>query len=275
MPDGATSVDKPLNEPAHRIKTWKQFAREVRSQGCQLLKRLDEFPNSILVAGCQRSGTTVLSRVLTGTAGMVNYWFGKDDELAAALLLAGRVAHEPRGRYCFQTTYVNECYHEYFAHRNGHRLIWVLRNPFSVVYSLVYHWRRFAFNELFRACGMPLLDADESKRYRRFGVWGVNRVTRACLSYQGKVSQIFEISKRMGEDRVLVVEYDDIVEHRDKLLPYIYDFVDLSFKNEYGQSIHARSLRKAEKLSSKEFAKIETLCVPVYHEAKKFIRYRL
>jgi ligand-binding sensor domain-containing protein len=43
-----------------------------------------------------------------------NYWFGRDDELDAALILSGHVDHQQNGRYCFQTTYINECFREYF-----------------------------------------------------------------------------------------------------------------------------------------------------------------
>jgi Holliday junction resolvasome RuvABC ATP-dependent DNA helicase subunit len=40
---------------------------------------------------------------------MVDFSSGEDDELDAALILAGFVEHTPRGRYCFQTTYLNIC----------------------------------------------------------------------------------------------------------------------------------------------------------------------
>ena len=66
-----------------KIKTWKQFAHKVRSKGCNLLKRIDEFPDSVLVAGCQRSGTTMLARLITQNEAMVNYYLCPDDELAA------------------------------------------------------------------------------------------------------------------------------------------------------------------------------------------------
>jgi hypothetical protein len=45
----------------------------------------------------------------------------------------------------------------------------VVRNPFSVIYSLVNHWKRFAFNELFQAVGAQSLSAAERQRYERFG----------------------------------------------------------------------------------------------------------
>jgi hypothetical protein len=43
--------------------TWPKFARSVRSKQDKLLSRLEEFPDSILIAGCQRSGTTMLARI--------------------------------------------------------------------------------------------------------------------------------------------------------------------------------------------------------------------
>ena len=41
---------------------------------------------------------------------------------------------DPAGRFCFQTTYLNNHVFEYFEH-DHYQLIWVLRNPFSVVVS--------------------------------------------------------------------------------------------------------------------------------------------
>ena len=121
------------------IQSWKRFHKEVRLKGCHLLRMLGKFKNPVLVAGCQRSGTTILSRVITQSDGMVNYPSRPDDELDAALILSGVEEHESRGRYCFQTTYLNECYTEYFRDEYDYKLIWVLRNPFSVVYSMKYN----------------------------------------------------------------------------------------------------------------------------------------
>lgn len=253
------------------ISTWKEFARRVRSRGCSLLARLDDFPRSVLVAGCQRSGTTMLSRIITGSDGMVNYWFGPDDELDAALILSGWVPHEPRGRYCFQTTYLNECYGEYFQYRNGHKLIWVLRNPYSVVYSLLHNWTRFALNELFRACGAPYLEGRQQRFYRWFGTLGVSRLHRAVLAYNGKVSQVFELHEGLGPERVLVVDYDDLVRHRETILPQIYAFIDLAYREDYARAIHTKSLGKANRLSGRERWLIQRYCVPVYEKARKLV----
>jgi hypothetical protein len=125
-----------LKSDTIQITDWGQFARRVRVDGCELLMNLDSFSDTILVAGCQRSGTTALSRLITESEGMTNFWFGQDDELDAALILAGRVQCENQGRHCFQTTYIDDNYHEYFDHKN-YKMIWVIRNPYSVVYSML------------------------------------------------------------------------------------------------------------------------------------------
>lgn len=251
------------------IRTWKQFARYVRPDN-NLLVSLDQFPNSILVAGCQRSGTTMLARIFTKSDGMINYWFGEDDELDAALILSGHVDHECQGRYCFQTTYLNERYPEYFNH-SGYKLIWVLRNPFSVVYSLLYHWKRFAFNELFQNCGYQLLDAALQRKYDTFGNWGVKRLTRACMSYNGKTSQVFEIYEKLGPENMMIVDYDELVSHKETILPTIYEFVGLPFQDKYTGYINVASINKAKRLSEKERITIEELCIPVYEKARKLI----
>jgi hypothetical protein len=254
-----------------KIKTWRRFAAQVRSKGCGLLGCLDQFPDSILVTGCQRSGTTILSRIITQSDGMTDYWEGKDDELDAALILSGQKQSPGKGRYCFQTTYLNECYREYFEHNGGYRVIWVLRNPFSVVYSMLYHWGRFAFNELFQVCGAELLDDAMAKRYSRIGRFAVPRILRACLAFNGKVSQLFELKKHLPDNAMIVIEYDDLVQDTEHVLPRIYSFIELPYKLQYGQKIHKKSTRKKKRLSQKEDDFVQQFCMPVYERAKKLL----
>lgn len=259
------------NMPYPRISSWPQFARHVRSKEENLLKELHRFPNSILVTGCQRSGTTMVSRIITKSEGMMNYWFGKDDELDAALILSGAEEHAPQGRYCFQTTYLNDRYHEYFTLDHSHRVVWILRNPYSVVYSLMYNWGRFAFNELFRLCGSDFLDWEERCRYDRFGRIGVSKIKRACLSYNGKVSQLNEVMGAVSKERIIVLEYDELVNNKESQLPKLYDFIGIKYKPEYVEFIHTKSMSKARQLSRREKEVVQKLCIPVYEEAKKYI----
>lgn len=251
------------------IKTWKKFATKVRSRGCHLLMRLDDFPGSILVTGCQRSGTTALARLITSSEGMVSYWQGKDDELDAALILSGEVIHEPKGRYCFQTTYVNECYLEYLNYTKSHRMIWVTRNPHSVVYSMLNNWGRFAFNELFRSCGARYLTGKDSVRYQKYGRFSIPRVRRACLSYIGKTNQLFELKTSHWKDRLIVIDYDELVLNKGLILPELYKFVELSYKQKYGDKLNAGNIDKAKQLKQHEWSIIKELCSPIYDKAKK------
>lgn len=255
------------------IKTWKQFDKKVRPEMSNLLKNLDNFSNSVLVTGCQRSGTTILSRIITQSDGMVNFWFGKDDELDGALILSGLVNYTKPGRHCFQTTYLNECYHEYFNYSNGHKIIWVLRNPLSVVYSLLYNWERRPLNGLFDGCGVHLLNDKQKIRYEKYGHWVINRLSKACLSYNGKTQQLFEIKERLGDRKVMVVEYEDLVLKGEKVLSAIYDFLELQYKPSYTDKISLKSLSKADRLSFAKKAFIEKNCMPIYEKAKTLVSY--
>lgn len=252
------------------INSWAQFDRKIRFSGRELLGELDHYRNAILVAGCQRSGTTALSRLITRSDGMVKFQYGVDDELDAALLLSGWVPHQPRGRYCFQTTYLNNSYPEYFEH-DGYKLIWVLRNPGSVIYSMLYNWKRSALNRLFRHCGADLLDDEDKWKYKHFGAISIPRMIRACLSYNAKVSQCFMLSERIGKDRFLVVDYENIINNKDSVLPMIYDFVGLAYKSDYKELIHPGSLNKANKFYGKHRELLDNLCVPIYERACKLV----
>ena len=258
-------------KPICEIKTWKQFNRRVRAGTSRLLKRLDDFPRSVLVCGCQRSGTTMLARIIISSEGMVDYCFSQDEELDAALILAGRVGHIPQGRYCFQTTYLNERVYEYYTIDEGHKLIWLIRNPFSVVYSMCYNWRRRALNHLFQTCGLCQLTGDDKRRYERFGGWGLGRLAKACFAYIGKTSQVFELRRRLGPERMMILDYEQLVVSKDEVLPEVYRFIDLPYKRDYAEQIHAMSLQKAAKLNAAQRQIVEHLCMPVYEKAKLLV----
>jgi hypothetical protein len=247
---------------------WQSFARDVRGKQEKLLVRLSEFRNSILVTGCQRSGGTMLSRIFTNSEGMNNYWFGKDDELDAALILSGAVPHTIRGRYCFQTTYLNERWNEYFEHQQRYKMIWCLRNPYSVVYSMVYNWKNFALNELFLSCGFTYMNHEDRVRFQRFGLWGIPRIRRGSYAYAGKVSQLFSLQKGLPSGVLNVVEYDDLVRNKNNILPWLYDRVSVEFRNSDINSISERSLGKKERLSDAERKQVDASCADIFERAR-------
>jgi hypothetical protein len=254
------------------IDTWVKFSNQVRSKGCNLLKQLDTYPNSILVTGCQRSGTTMLSRIIRESDGIVDYWSGKvDDELEGALILSGNLPHHPKGRYCFQTTYLNQCFHEYYGHGNGHKILWVLRNPFSTIYSLRYNWPKRALENTFRDSVSLSLGIKDKLLYSLAGDRLYDNLKKACLLYSWKLSQLFELYSKLGPLAIMVIDYDDLVMEKDKILPCVYDFIDLPYKTSYAGKIHTSSVDKKKLLTAKEMDIVKSHCEDSYLKAKNFI----
>lgn len=252
------------------ITNWEQFNRIIRLRDCKLLGKLDDFPNSILVTGCQRSGTTMLSEIISQSDGLKSFQFTADSELDAALILSGYKSLKVGGRYCFQTTYLNNKYSEYYEHLDGHRIIWVLRNPLSVVYSMLYNWGGTP-DRLFFACGVKQLKGLDKIKYRLLGTKGVSILRRACWGYTGKTSQLFELRSRFSHDSLMVVDYDDLVNRKEVVLPAIYRFISLEYSAEYGNNIHNKSLAKTNRLSKHERRVIKSLCYPIYLKARSFL----
>ena len=119
------------------ISSWVKFEKQIRKRDDQLLEKLNDFPNAILVAGCQRSGTTAITNILREAIGMPPFSVTRDDELDGALILCGHASSSFQGRCCFQTTYLNERVTEYSKH-DDFKLTWVIRNPHAVVSSMLW-----------------------------------------------------------------------------------------------------------------------------------------
>jgi hypothetical protein len=238
----------------------------VRRRGLPLLKNLPSYPRCILVAGCQRSGTTMLTRFIARAPTFARLRLTADDELDAALALAGLVDLPNDLRYCLQTTYLNECFLEYRQLQPDQRLIWVVRNPYSVVYSMVHNWSRFALKELYEGCGV--LGANSPRQRRSNLLWplGPSRFEQACLAYRGKAAQILSIRHMLRREQLLIVDYDLLSAAPGEWLPRIFEFADAPYDPAWANEVRRSPATKADVLSSRARRLIEQLAGPTYRE---------
>lgn len=263
------------NKNMSGISSWKDFRTDVRASGTELFHSLGEFPDAVLVTGCQRSGTTILARIIAQSEGMCAYSFTDDDELDAALILSGRISGMAKARYCFQTTYMYDSLGEYAARIAGQKVIWVLRNPHSVVCSMLYNWKLSALNELFMGCGIRYLREPYRYRLQRFGILGVPRIVRACLAYRAKLDEVFFLRERLPETALTIIDYDDMVSAKHQVLPAIYAQIGLSYKPEYGDRLKAASLEKSKRLSDAERRQVDAICLDIYQSARQLINLKV
>ncbi len=250
------------NKSSSKITNWRQFSKRIRNSEKNLLEKLPNFPNSILVTGCQRSGTTIMARIFTQSNGMVNYWSGLDDELDAALILSGVEQSPHQGKYCFQTTYLNECYQEYINTPNSVKIVWVLRNPVDVVNSMLNHWRSTALWELYTHCG------NSNKNEKKISPlsFPFKRLEIACASYYGKLSQLLELSSVLPSDKLLVVNYEDLLINNRSILPDVFKFASLEYDSSYALKLHkTNNVFVCDRLRFE----IEKYCETIYGNAKK------
>lgn len=257
-------IDIAQRPALRRFCSWSRFHRGPRRCPQPLLSKLSRYPNAVLVAGCQRSGTTMLTRIIAQSANFRGLALTDDDELDSALALCGEVDLPNRTRYCFQTTYLNERYLEYAMMGPDHRLIWVLRNPRSVVYSMAYNWRRSALNELYRTCGRTLANNERLRNVHWPWPWGPSRIEKACLSYSAKTAQIKAIRDVVAPHQVFVLDYDDLVNTPQEWLPRLFEFIGEPYDPGYARSMRTSSLRKAERLSATASRLVADTAEPVY-----------
>jgi hypothetical protein len=248
------------------VHSWADFHDVVKQSDRPLLARLDDYDDSVLVAGAHRSGNTALSRLLKRADGIADHCFGADDELDGALLLAGFVARQTDGRHCFQTTYLNDRYQEYFEH-DGFRLIWMLREPRSVVHSLLQSWKRAGSNRSFVDREARVLDRNGASAAPGGGSSACSRLDKACASYVAKTEQTFALRERLGA-RMAIVDYDDLVAHRDALLPQLCEFADIPYDRELTRQLHGKNARNGDRLAAWEGRHVDDVCAAVYRKAR-------
>lgn len=250
------------------ITSWQQFTKLVRRSNRPLLQHLGDFHEPILVAGCQRSGTTMLSQILNESAGMAHYGWGNSLELDGALILSGAVEYTPlsNSRYIFQTTYLDDHYREYIEHQGQFKLIWIFRNPASVVYSLLYNWPARSLEGAFNFYILEKMKKIDQIMYSLIGSIWVSHVREACLLYKAKNTQLLELMNIMGKEAIFVVDYDDLVQKKETILPQIYRFVGLEYDGRYLQKINNKSIDKKKQLSRRELGIIGQIAEPVYRD---------
>ena len=274
-PFGPADLSGPERSLARRYHSrrhgWKRFARDFRGRSEPLLSMLGTFPGAVLVAGCQRSGTTMLTRVIAASRDFRRFAFTHDDELDAALILAGAIHLPAAGRYCFQTTYLNERYGEYSLLGAEQRLIWVVRNPHSVVYSMVHNWRRYALEDLYRSCGRDPAQADGMDIPWWKCMFADGWAEKACRAYRGKAAQIFELRQLLPAERLLVVDYDALVRDPSAWLPRVFAFIGTSGDGAAGSRVRRDSIGKSKRLSDRERALVSRLAQPTYERTQELV----
>jgi hypothetical protein len=256
-----------------KYRSWQRFHAGPRQETQPLTRALATYPDAALVAGCQRSGTTMLTRIIARARGFRSLQLTHDDELDAALALCGYIDLPRDTRYCFQTTYLNGRFPEYRTLAPRQRLIWVLRNPHSVVFSMVYNWRRWALQELFEAsradAAQRVPGIDNEPGWRPFGL---SRARKATVAYVGKSAQLFEIRKLLPPEQLMVVEYDDVVQAPAEWLPRIFAFIDEPYDPAYASMIKVASVNKKDRMPDRLRREIDELAMPTYQECLRVYR---
>ena len=232
---------------------------------------LPKLQKPILVAGCQRSGTTAITRILRAGGNFGELNTTRDDELDAALILSGEIPIPEGERLVLQTTYLNNHYKEYFQH-NNFQLVWILRNPAEVINSMLHNWSAGALRRLFHACGSRQLNEEQLVRYHRFGHWPFTRLEMACYSYLEKARQAIELSKTIGKDQLRFLDYEQLVSQPERTVRALCCFFDVQYSQKVIQTLSKRTQRRASsKLSEKKKNQISEMCDAAWKESLKLV----
>jgi hypothetical protein len=236
----------------HHITSWQGFYAATADE--PLLAALDDYPDALLIAGCDWAATTAVTRLFKRLPCFSDSSWGHDDELDGALLLAGLRPPAEAGRHCFQTSYVREHYREYFGH-DRHRLIWIVREPRAAVRSLLGARHK----ALPRRTSLGLAGKSDAG-------YGASRLEKACALYLASIRQTLELKDRLGE-RIAIIDYDELAADRERLLPALCRFASVRCDARLLRHLHGKSVRKGV-LASWEATIVDELALPAYRRAR-------
>lgn len=237
-----------------RISSWNDFYDAMMNR--PLLARLDDYRDALLIAGCDWSASTAITRLFKRLPCFADSSWGHDDELDGALLLANGAEHgeEAFGRHCFQTTYVRERYREYWEHEHF-RLVWIVREPRAAVRSLLASRERTLPPRT--TLGLP----GKSARGQ-----AASRLEKACAAYLASIRQTWELKQRLG-NRIAIVDYDELTTHRNRLLPALCRFAGVECDARVLHHLHGKSVRKGA-MAPWEALIVDQLALPAYRRAR-------
>ena len=256
--------------PDFKPKKWDEINEIWLStlNGETYLNRLHELEHpSILVLGCQRSGTTWINLLL---GKMINRLLALDENQSFDFLFDGlRLdSHLGHHTYTLQTTFLVSERASYLSIPVDTLCIFVLRNPFSVCWSLLYHFS--AFDTVWHA------------RQRRFDPalvehFGMNpsKLEKAmCLYLDSLHTARFLLEHSPG--KTIIVDYDQLVLHCAESVEQIFRLIkdiDPAFPGEFLNSeccfnpnvdVSTDPLNKHQLLSECERYTIKAYCEQEY-----------
>jgi hypothetical protein len=121
-------------------------------------------------------------------------------------------------------------------------------------------------NDTYKGCGKEYYNNYVNKKSKKELFFGPSLIKKACYSYIGKQSQLFELHKYLSDDRLLVINYESITTNPQNSIPILFDFLDLEYKDEYIEKINRVTTNT---ISNKNSSIIDNLCIDVYEKAKK------
>jgi hypothetical protein len=98
-----------------------------------------------------------------------------------------------------------------------------------------------------------------------------SRLEKACYSYVGKSLQLGEISSRLPGNRLLAIDYDQMCNDPARILRKVFDFIDAPFESRLVDAIHSSSVDKRKKLSDREAATVEMICLDTYRQLASYV----
>lgn len=177
---------------------------------------------NLLVFGCQRSGTTWISKCIG------EYFpsaFSFTEEQTFHFLLNGYILPKIQAQYLvFQTTFINTEVESYYNAPINTKILLLLRNPYSVCHSLIYNFQLLEIVYGYRKNTMIEADFVDNTI--------TTELKMSLEIYRHSIRNALEIISSFNSSRIQVIIYDDAILDLKTTLTKIANFMDTELPQE-------------------------------------------
>ena len=250
--------------------SWHTFSctKGRESQYWMSVKRPHQFDYHTLLytLGSQRSGTTWFNQLLGQLSPTVH---SLDEEDTVRFLLDNYSLLNLRSRYLalqltFMHTQVDAIYRLMLQEA---RVLLMLRNPYSICWSLLYHHETLHLEWFYRQVYMRTNDIVLIKEHEELG-WAISLVKHSLKAHKVLIDRI--------ADLVHIISYDRLVMEPKSVLTSVANFTGLHFDYSILNEVNVRkiSLKKQQYLAPEERAWIDQYCGEDFEALLEYCRIK-
>ena len=99
----------------------------------------------------------------------------------------------------------------------------------------------------------------------------LSKIEKACFAYVGKSRQLEYLYESLPNERLMVVDYDNLCRNPGERLPQVFRFIGEPYDSQYANQLHSHSIGKQATLTGRERDLVTRHCLETYENSMTYV----